>query len=86
MRSEWLVSGRPGGENQRVLLWGAAIVSAALVVGITFLLSADIRGRATATVATIEARAQVADTVIRAAHGNLPPMPPFPPSSPCPTA
>lgn len=51
-----------------MLLLGAAIATAAITVAIGYLLASDVRGRAQAMVATIEARAHVAQSVIRAAH------------------
>jgi hypothetical protein len=46
---------------------GAALVTAAIVVSIGYLLAADVRGRAAASVATIEARAGLAERMIVAA-------------------
>jgi len=54
-------------ETHRVLLLGVAIATAAALLAIAFILGSDIRGRAAASVATIEARAKVADSIIRAA-------------------
>lgn len=48
-------------------LGGAAFVTAALVAAIGYLLASDVRGRSEAAVATIEARARLADIMIRAA-------------------
>lgn len=62
--------------TQRVALWGAAIFTAAAVLGIAYLLSSDIRGRSIASVATIQARAQVAETMLRMAQkAYIPPLP-----------
>lgn len=58
-------SGEPEA-NQRVALWAAAIVTAAAVLGIAYLLASDVRGRSTAAAATIRARTQVAIAVIQA--------------------
>jgi hypothetical protein len=55
-------------ETQRVLLWIAAIVSATLVLSLGLIISADIRGRAAASVATIGARATVAETMTHVAQ------------------
>lgn len=66
--------------TQRVGLWMAAIVTAAAVIGIAYLLGSDVRGRAAAAVATIEARAQVGDTLLGAAQASL--VPSLPCSSP----
>lgn len=49
-------------------LGGAAFVTAALVVAIGYLLASDVKGRAAASVATIEARALLAETMIWAAE------------------
>ena len=54
---------------------GALLVTAALVIGIAYLLSSDVRGRAAATVATIEARAKLAQKMVDAsqrAYGLVP--------------
>lgn len=48
----------------------AAFVTAALIVAIGHLLASDVRGRAAAAVATIDARARVADIMIRAAAAS----------------
>lgn len=53
--------------NQRMLLISAAIVSAAIIVAIGYLLACDVRGRAAAMVATIEARSRVAQSIAQAA-------------------
>lgn len=50
------------------MIWGASIVSAALVVSIAALLSFDLRGRAAAMVATVNARAQIGTTMLNAAR------------------
>jgi hypothetical protein len=49
------------------LIWGAAIVSVALVVGIAYLLSTDIQGRASAMAQTISARREIGAAFINAA-------------------
>ncbi|MBV9793420.1 MAG: hypothetical protein JO016_05710 [Actinobacteria bacterium] len=61
--------------TQRVALWMAAIVTAAAVFGVAYLLGSDVKGRASASVATIRARAQVGDTALAAAQAMLPPPP-----------
>jgi hypothetical protein len=66
--------------SQRVALWVAAIVTAAAVLGIAYLLGSDVRGRSTASVATIRARAQVADSMVRASQAAFIPSP-APPSA-----
>lgn len=48
-------------------LLGAALVTAAIVISIGHLLASDVRGRAAASVATVEARVRLADEMIRAA-------------------
>jgi len=64
-------SGQPG--TQRIMLIAAAIATAALILAIGYLLASDVRGRAQAMVATINARADVARAVIEVAHGDFPP-------------
>jgi hypothetical protein len=54
--------------NQRVLLWSAAIVSAAIVLGIGWLFGSDLRGRAQVQSATVQARADVAKAILRLAE------------------
>lgn len=53
--------------TQRVMLWGAAIASAAVALAISYILGSDVRGRAAAMVATIESRAAVAVAFVEAA-------------------
>lgn len=65
--------------NQRVLILGAAVVTAAALLGIAYIVSSDVRGRAAASVATIESRAAVARVMIEAA-----PLGPSTPSIPAP--
>ena len=48
-------------------LIGAAIVTAAAVLAIGYLIASDVRGRAAASVTTIEARSRVAQTMIESA-------------------
>ena len=52
----------------------AAIASAALILAIGVIISSDVRGRALATVATVEARSRIAETVIREAEGRPGPL------------
>ncbi len=61
--------------NQRVALWVAAIVTAAALLGIAYLLASDVRGRAAAAVATIDARATIAVTMTRSAEAVYEPTP-----------
>jgi hypothetical protein len=56
--------GSQPGHIQDVALWGAAIVTAAAVVAIGYLLASDVRGRAAASVAIVTARATVATSMI----------------------
>lgn len=51
-----------------VILWAAGIITAALVLAIAYILGSDIRSRARAAVATIEARSRIAEAFIRAAQ------------------
>jgi hypothetical protein len=55
------------GNVQVAAIAGALFVTAAVAIAIGHLLASDVRGRAAASVATIEARALVAETMIRAA-------------------
>jgi hypothetical protein len=58
-------------DSQRVLLWCAAIATAAAVLAIAAILAWDIRGRALAAAATIEARARVAEVIMQGIpHGT----------------
>jgi hypothetical protein len=54
-------------DHKTVALAGAAFVTGLLVIAIGYLLASDVRGRAAAAAATIDARAQLADAMIRAA-------------------
>jgi hypothetical protein len=58
--------------NQRVMLIAAAIASAALILAIGYLLASDLRGRAAAMVATIDARARVVAAVTSVARSDVP--------------
>lgn len=62
--------------TQRVALWAVALITAAAVVGIAYLLGSDVRGRAAATVATIEARAKLADAMILSSRKTYSPVAP----------
>lgn len=55
------------GPIQVGVLWAAALTSVALVLGLAYIVGSDVRGRAAATVATLEARATVAQSFIREA-------------------
>lgn len=60
--------GKQGGDVQvGGVLWGAAIAIAALALGLAYIVGSDVRGRAAATVATLDARATIADAFIRQA-------------------
>jgi hypothetical protein len=54
--------------NQRVLLWAAAIVSAAIVLAIGWLFGSDLRCRAQVQSATVQSRADVAKAILRLAE------------------
>jgi len=61
--------------TQHVALWVAAIVTAAALIGIAYLLGSDVRGRAAVATETVRARAMVAEEFIRAvvsAHASAP--------------
>jgi phage baseplate assembly protein W len=53
---------------KQAVVFGAAIVTAAAALAISYLLSSDVRGRAAASVATFEARSRVAVEMIQAAQ------------------
>jgi hypothetical protein len=53
---------------QVVVLGSAALVTAALVVSIGYLIASDVRGRAAAAVSVVGARAQIATEMIQAAR------------------
>ncbi|MFC5262128.1 hypothetical protein ACFPJ1_08400 [Kribbella qitaiheensis] len=55
-------------DTQRAVLLAAGIVTAAAVLGIAYLLGSDVRGRSIAAVATIEARARIAEAMIQTAQ------------------
>ena len=54
--------------NQRMLIVGAAIATAAALLGISYIVSSDVRGRAAASVPTIQARSAVAHVMVEAAE------------------
>jgi hypothetical protein len=58
------------GSTQRVLLWAAAITSAALILAIAYVINADLRGRAAVQVATVAARGAVAAAMLERARGT----------------
>jgi len=64
----WLWWGSQPVGLKAAVVGGAAFVTAAVAVSIAYLLSSDVRGRAHANVATIEARARVAVRMIEAAQ------------------
>ncbi len=53
---------------QVVLLAGASLITAALVIAIGYLIASDVRGRATAAIAVIDARTKVATSMLEAAR------------------
>ena len=60
-------------DTQRVILWAAAIITGATVLAIAYILASDVRGRAAAMVAMIDARAKVADGIVRTSPGSTEP-------------
>jgi hypothetical protein len=70
------------GDTQRVVLWAAAIVSAAIVLGIAYVIASDLGGRANASVATIAARRDVATAVVNVARSGASVEPPPAPITP----
>lgn len=64
-----------GGQESNIkvaALVGAALVTAALVLSIGYLLASDVRGRAAASVATVDARARLLPTGVRAKNHDRP--------------
>lgn len=67
-----------GGQDAAIkvaVVGGAAIVTAALAIAIGYLIASDVRGRAAAAVSLIEARANLATTMINAAERVYKPPP-----------
>jgi hypothetical protein len=65
------VAGWWGGQAEKVqvvVLGGAFVVTAALVLAIGYLIASDVRGRAAASVAVIQARSNVATSIVDAAR------------------
>jgi hypothetical protein len=58
------------------VIWAAGIVTAALALAVGYLLGSDVRGRASAMTATIEARETVAIELVRAAVAAFEPEEP----------
>lgn len=52
---------------QTTVLWAAAIATAALVAGLAYIVGSDVRGRAAAMVATVKARSEITQALIREA-------------------
>jgi hypothetical protein len=71
-----------GGDTQRVVLWVAAIVSAAIVLGIAYVIASDLSGRAAASVATISARRDVATAVVNVSRSGATAEPALGPITP----
>lgn len=69
----WDRIGEDNPTNQPVTILSIAIVLAAAALGIAYLLGSDVRGRAAAMVATIEARRDVAAAMINAAQESYQP-------------
>ena len=70
-----------GGQDptiKQVALWVAGIITAAAILGIAYLLGSDIRGRSRASVATIQARVQVANAFVQASQAAFKPSPAAP--------
>jgi len=57
-----------GASVKVAVLAGAAVVTVAIVFSIAYLIASDVRGRAAAAVATIEARTKVATTMVQSAQ------------------
>ncbi len=67
----WTYLGQSNPWNQPIAIFALGLGFAAAVTGIASLLGSDIRGRAAATVATVEARQQVAVAMIQAAQNSF---------------
>lgn len=52
---------------QETVIWSISIATGAVVLGIAYIVASDVRGRAAATVATLQSRSNVAEAVIREA-------------------
>lgn len=61
---------------KETVIWGAAICTAAIFVGIAYIVGSDVRGRAAATAATLEARGLVAQAMVRESARLYKPAPP----------
>jgi hypothetical protein len=59
-----------GDATQRIVVVAAAVASAAIILGIAFIVGSDVRARAAAAVATIEARVHITETVVRVAQAR----------------
>jgi hypothetical protein len=71
-----------GSDVQVAVILAAGFGTAALVGGIAYIVGSDVRGRASASVATLEARSRVAEAMIRQSAGLYKPQPPPTPPSP----
>ena len=60
--------------SQEVMMWSVAISSAAAVLALAYVLGSDVRGRAAAMVATIEARRAIATSMIGSAERAYDPV------------
>jgi hypothetical protein len=63
---------------QETVIWAAAVASAAVAVGIAYIVGSDVRGRSAASVAMLNARSAVAGAMLREAVGVYKPAPPEP--------
>lgn len=59
-----------GSASQRAIVLAMAIATAAIILAIGYIVGSDVRGRAAAAVAIIEARTKVAESVIGTAKGR----------------
>lgn len=64
-----------------VVLGGALLVTAALILAIGYLIASDVRGRAAASVSMIEARAELAKEMLCAVQNVYKPTPADPPAA-----
>jgi hypothetical protein len=64
----WWNSQNAHPDTQQAALLAAGIVTAAAALGIAYLMGSDVRGRAAAAVATIEARAKIAEAMVQSAQ------------------
>lgn len=55
---------KQSGDVQVGVIWAAAVATAAMVLGLAYIVGSDVRGRAAGTVATIDGRVRVAEAIV----------------------